>query len=52
MDRLKAYLRTIRLYYADTKGHHDILDYGRCILLIMTVIAAIYFIGWITGSWR
>lgn len=51
-EKLAGYLRTLRQYYKDPKGHHDVLDYSRCMLLILTVILLIYAVGWLTYDWR
>ncbi len=38
-------MRTARQYWQDSKGHHDIKDYARAILIIgATVVAMWYFV--------
>jgi len=40
MEKLRAYWRSAVAYYHTPKGHHDILDYGRAVLIILLVMAA------------
>lgn len=38
MKKLCGYLKSIYQYYKDPKGHHDIVDYARAGLIMVTTI--------------
>ena len=44
MDRFLGYLRTVRNYWNDNKGHHDIVDYSRALIIMLLSIAAAYYL--------
>ncbi|MDF2564729.1 MAG: hypothetical protein K0Q53_1124 [Massilibacillus sp.] len=41
MKNLCGYLKAIYHYYQDPKGHHDIVDYARASLIMVTTIVVV-----------
>lgn len=47
-NRIINYWKTLKQYWSTPKGHHDIIDYSRAIIIILTIsliisIILIYF---------
>ena len=41
MEQILGYWKTIKQYYTNTKGRHDILDYGRAMMMIFLVMVLV-----------
>ena len=53
MGRFLGYLRTVRNYWNDNKGHHDIVDYSRAlIIMLLSMAAAYYLLYWEFSLWQ